>query len=125
MRRAWLAPLVLAAAVLGGCSTAPKRSATIDQQPGLPTRPVDVRVVNGGVLYVQDGCQACHSVDGTNKGARTFRDLANHRSDAALLHSVSHHIALHPPSAALVALRHRPRDVRALVDFIEQLARGG
>jgi mono/diheme cytochrome c family protein len=123
-RRATLA-LVLGAAALGGCSTAAKQGATVDAQPGLPTRPVDVRVVNGGVLYVQDGCQACHSVDGTNKGARTFQDLANHRSDATLLHSVADHVALHPSSAAIIALRHRPRDVRALVDFIEQLARGG
>ncbi len=116
--------LSVLAALLGGCGTAAKQAPTKDVFAGQPTRPVDTRVVSGGVLYVRDGCQACHSVDGTDKGARTFRDLANHRSDGALLKAVGHHIALTPPSAAMLALRNRPADVRALVDFIEQLARG-
>jgi hypothetical protein len=113
--------VVIAVCVLSGCGS--KQAATSDPLSDLPARPVDVRVVNGGVLYVKDGCQACHSVDGTNKGARTFLNLASHRSDAALRDAVGHHVALNPPSAALTALRHRPGDVQALVDFIEQISR--
>src|SRR5262249_48209088 len=119
--------LIALALLIGGCGGSGNPSGTEPPftQAGLPTRPVDTRVVDGGVLYVRDGCHACHSVDGTDKGARTFRDLANHPRDAALIAPIRHHAAVRPPSAALVALRHRPRDVRALVDFIEQLARGG
>jgi mono/diheme cytochrome c family protein len=118
------AALVLAA-LLGGCGGAAHTATTTpDPFAGEPTRPVDARVARGGVLYVNDGCAACHSVDGRDLGGPTFRNMAAHRSDRALLLGVTHHIALTPPSPALRALAHRPADARALVDFIEQITTG-
>jgi mono/diheme cytochrome c family protein len=124
VRRGVLA--VALAALLGGCgaSSPPATTTTPDVFAGEPTRPVDARVIRGGALYVTDGCSACHTVDGRALVGPTFRGLAAHRSDGQLRHAVIHHIALHPPSAALVALAHRPADARALVDFIESVRAG-
>jgi cytochrome c551/c552 len=83
---------------------------------------IDERVVRGGTLYVTDGCHACHSTDGSKDVGPTFRDLAAHRSDAQIVRGIAHHIALTPPSPALVALAHRRADVRALADFIETIS---
>ena len=78
--------------------------------------------MRGGTLYVTDGCHACHSTDGSKDVGPTFRDLAAHRSDAQIVRGIAHHIALTPPSPALVALAHRRADVRALADFIETIS---
>jgi mono/diheme cytochrome c family protein len=121
-------PLALCALALlvAGCGSGSKSGATVVTTPdvfkGQPTRPIDERVVRGGELYVTDGCHACHSTDGSRGGGATFRDLAAHRSDAQIVRGIAHHIALTPPSPALVALAHRRADVRALADFIETIS---
>jgi mono/diheme cytochrome c family protein len=119
--------LVVLAPLLGlaACGSSAPRTTTPDVFAGQPVRPVDARVNQGGVLYVADGCQACHSVDGSAKAGVSFRGLAARRSDRALLRAVVHH----PPGttrlAAVAALAHRPRDARELVDFIESVTAPG
>ncbi len=121
-------PLALCALALlvAGCGSSSTSGATVVTTPdvfkGQPTRPIDERVVRGGELYVTDGCHACHSTDGSKGGGPSFHDLAAHRSDAQIVRGIAHHIALHPPSPALVALAHRRADVRALADFIETIS---
>ena len=127
MRRA--AVVLAVAALLGGCgSSGPSSSHVATDTPsvfaGEPTRPVDARVIRGGQLYVADGCQACHSVDGSRGGGPTFRNLAARRSDRQLLRAITHHVALTPPSPALAALARRPADARSLADFIESITSG-
>jgi mono/diheme cytochrome c family protein len=117
------AGLAVLASGCGGSSPATAPT-TPDVFAGQPTRSVDEQLIRGGQLYVTDGCQACHSVNGRDLGGPSFHNLAARRSDAQLLRAVMGHIALHPPSPALVALAHQPRAARALVTFIESITSG-
>lgn len=119
-----LAPATLSVA-LSACGSSSPATTTPDPFVGQPDRPVDVRVVRGGRLYVSDGCQACHSVDGRRLTAVTFRGLGARRSDRRLLQAVTHHPAVGAGLPAVAALAQRPGDARALVDFIESVTAPG
>ncbi len=117
--------VLLLAALAGGCGGSSGTAVTEpDVFAGQPTRPVDELLVRGGQLYVTDGCQACHSVNGSNQGGPTFHNLAVRRSDAQLIRGVMRHVALQPPSPALVRLGHDRASARALVTFIESITSG-
>jgi mono/diheme cytochrome c family protein len=126
---------------LAGCgsSSGPGISAGVTTP---PTYSATENLSNRGAqLYVSDGCSACHSSDGSRSVGPTFRSLAYAKVTLATGQTVTATPAflrreLLDPAAAPVKgypaalmergvaparLAGRPRDVTALVTFIEDL----
>jgi mono/diheme cytochrome c family protein len=129
--------LLLAAApcLAAGCGASRStHSATIPRAGGSP-------VARGAVLYRDDGCSGCHSLNGTRLAGPSWKGLAGSRvtltsgrrviaDDAYLTRHIVEPNALtvrgypHGVMAQAIEaldLKHRPAEVRALVAFIDSL----
>lgn len=115
-------------------STAASNASTTSAQASTP-------VARGRVLYAQDGCSACHSIDGSRLTGPSWKGLAGsvvHLSDGHTLIADDAYLRRHivKPQAYTVAgypgevmaqaisqleLSKRPREVGALVAFIDSL----
>ncbi|HEX4109295.1 MAG TPA: cytochrome c [Solirubrobacteraceae bacterium] len=146
--RLLLAPLavglVLAGAVgCGGRSTSTTSAPPVTTVTSAPTPfPYDAAQqgeMAGSTLYLNDGCEACHSLNGQRGVGPSFQSLGNsfarlrdgHRVlvtfafiREAIATPAKAPIAGYPlapmrQASARLGLAHRPKDVAALADFIE------
>lgn len=141
MRAAGLLAAVAAAAVIGaGCGSSTSTStghvehvATVPEVKGIVGR--------GAKLYETDGCEGCHSLDGTRMTGPTWKGLAGstvHLADGRTLTATNSYLRDHiiDPNAWTVKgypgevmaaaieelhLAKHPHDVAALVAFIDSL----
>jgi mono/diheme cytochrome c family protein len=120
---------VAAAAALVGCGASAE-----------PSGPAGAGLVaRGRMLYKDDGCSSCHSLNGSRLAGPTFAGLANstvklangttaRATDAFVMKQIvgaekatvqGYPPALMEQATALLGLEGKPQDVRALAAFIQ------
>jgi cytochrome c oxidase subunit 2 len=122
---------------LAGCGGASQ--GTTHSAPGTPA--ASAQVTKGRELYAADGCEGCHSLDGTRLTGPSWKGLAGSEvtlSDGRTLTATDAYLTRHivEPDALTVrgypaqvmgeaveglSLRAKPADVAAIVAFIESL----
>jgi cytochrome c oxidase subunit 2 len=124
---------------LCGCGGSPRAAATSSTGSAAQGSPV----ARGQALYFADGCDACHSLDGSRESGPSWKGLAGSRvrlSDGSTVVADDAYLTRHivEPNALTVQgypgsvmaesiqgldLAHKPADVAALVAFIDSVGR--
>ena len=132
-----MSPLVLTCCLLAGCGASPQGNSTTPAPLATQGSPVE----RGRTLYQADGCDGCHSLDGSRLSGPSWKGLAGSRvrlSDGRTVTADVAYLARHivEPDAFTVQgypgevmaqsiqgldLKQKPADVAALVAFIDSV----